>query len=135
MRSPDRHRVSRAEPPFWITRAVNAVSRLFARGRARLSLRTKPSREAAFFVDQLNLAVRLIPRERLEDFMENHVPPGESERARELRLHLKAMCKESEALKQIRTSAGEDTEAEIAGYRQYISEHPNNDFAFGCLGT
>lgn len=138
----------RFEPTLWLAQGFIAVFRVYARGvevfgtgrerqRARL-LREQMaeidciSRSAQEQIKQGNIEQGF---EQLESFMERNGNTEESQSFRDSRLNLQAMREESEVLKNIRDSAGEDTETAIFGYRQYIKNHPGSQLAFTSLGA
>jgi tetratricopeptide (TPR) repeat protein len=135
MRSPRIPPVSSGKPALWLAQATNAIGRVYALGASRFGLGKKPnSTELCIDLEKLNLAISLIPPERLESFLDRE-RPGETQQDRDYRLQRRVMREESEALKKIRESAGDDTEAAISGYEEYIREHPDNQFALISLGT
>ncbi|MES2459079.1 MAG: tetratricopeptide repeat protein [Armatimonadota bacterium] len=135
MHSPRHRQLSGSNPIPWLAQAISAVRRVYARGAARFGLGKKPiSAELYFDSDKFSFAVSLIPQERWDSFFDRE-RPGESQQDREYSLWRRAMLEESETLKQIRDSAGEDTEKAIAEYQQYVSEHPGSDLALRYLGS
>lgn len=138
-----RRETSHRKPTRWLAQAIASIPQIFARGLAAFGFRKKRD-STSDFIEQMNLALRRIPQEVLEELEElaERERPWESESDRELRLQMKtrrekneAMREEHETLKQIRRSAGEDTATEVAAYQQYLREHPDNPFALTCLGT
>ncbi|MBC8104262.1 MAG: hypothetical protein H7Z41_16930, partial [Cytophagales bacterium] len=135
MRSPRHRRLPRFEPTLWLAQGVIAVFRVYARGvevfgsgrkrdnarrlRERMAELNGAGSAAQKQIKQGNIEQGL---EQLENFMERNEGFGDSQSIRESRLELKSMREESEALKQIRDSAGEDTETSIAGYQKYIQD-------------
>jgi tetratricopeptide (TPR) repeat protein len=140
---PHHPQASSGKPTLWLAQAVNALSRVYTRGIKVLGARRRRERDRLIreqvagimgtrraVPEQINRSDRYklywhcISQQQLDTFWEQHDT-----------FESRAIRKESNALKQIRDSADGDTESELAGYRQYINEHPNSHFAFTCLGT
>ena len=72
--------------------------------------------------------------EAIEESLGHHATPEDRAGLQETARQVRAIRQESETLRNVARRAGEDRELAVAGYRDYVREHPDSHAGFSYLG-